>query len=429
MNRTKEGIYKRFVTPNYKPTNNDLICLFRIEPAKGASMKEAAANTALESSVGTWTKLETDRKYVEKLGAKAFSIKGNMVKIAYPSELFEDGNIPNVLSSIAGNIFGMKVAKNIRLEDISFPKKMLKTYKGPKYGVEGLRKMMKIKERPFVGTIVKPKLGLKTKHHAQVAYDAWTGGCDLVKDDENLSSQNFNKFEGRLAKTLEMADRAESETGEKKAYLVNVTAETMTMLKRAQLVQDMGGKYVMIDIVTAGFAAVQTLRNANFKMAIHGHRAMHAAFTRSPKHGMDMMVLADFARLAGIDTLHIGTGIGKLEGKIGEIEALQEEIEQKVVYETKHHLAQNWANINSSMAVSSGGLHPGHVPFLMKHLGHDVVLQFGGGIHGHPKGTFEGAMAARQAVNSVMNGVPIEEYAIFHPQLKKAIDLWGYAKV
>ena len=81
------------------------------------------------------------------------------------------------------------------------------------------------------------------------------------------------------------------------------------------------------------------------------------------------------------------------------------------------------------MAVSSGGLHPGHVPFLMKHLGHDVVLQFGGGIHGHPKGTFEGAMAARQAVNSVMNGVPIEEYAIFHPQLKKAIDLWGYAKI
>ena len=425
----KRNVVKRFVKPKYKPTKNDLICLFRLEPAKGVSIREAAANCALESSVGTWTKLETERKYVAKLGAKVFSIKGNMIKVAYPSELFEGGNIPNVLSSIAGNVFGMKIAKNLRLEDIQFPQKLLKTFRGPKYGVDGLRRMMKVKNRPFVGTIVKPKLGLKTKHHAQVAYDAWSGGCDFVKDDENLANQSFNKFEARLAKTLEMADKAESETGEKKAYLVNVTAESMEMLRRAQMVQDQGGKYVMIDIVTAGFAAVQTLRNANFRMAIHGHRAMHAAFTRSPRHGMSMMALADFARLAGIDTLHIGTGIGKLEGKIGEIEALQEEIEKDEVKETAHRLSQDWGNIKSTMAVSSGGLHPGHIPFLMKHLGNDVVLQFGGGIHGHPKGTKEGAMAARQAVNSVLNGVGIGEYAKFHPQLKKAIGLWGYAKV
>ena len=80
-----------------------------------------------------------------------------------------------------------------------------------------------------------------------------------------------------------MADKAENETGEKKAYLVNVTAETKEMIKRAQLVENQGGKYVMIDILTAGWAAVQTLREANFKMAIHAHRAMHAAFDRNPE--------------------------------------------------------------------------------------------------------------------------------------------------
>nr|VDD89166.1 RuBisCO long chain, Form III-b [uncultured archaeon] len=270
-----------FVNLHYHP-QDDLICLFKIIPNR-ISIEKAANTVALESSVGTWTRIpNTD--YVEKLKAKVFSIKEKgYVKIAYPKELFEYDNAPNILSSIAGNIFGMKSVKAIRLEDISFPKVILRAFKGPRYGIKGIRKMMKIKSRPLVGTIIKPKLGLKTKDHAQSAYESWIGGCDIVKDDENLSSQKFNEFGLRLAKTLEMADKAQSETGEKKAYLVNVTAETMEMIKRAQLVQDLGGKYVMIDILTSGWAALQTLRQANFKLAIHAHRAMHAAFDRNPK--------------------------------------------------------------------------------------------------------------------------------------------------
>jgi len=414
-----------FLQLKYKPTSNDLICLFRVEPAKGIDMKKACANVALESSIGTWTKLQTEKDYMKKLAAKVYFIKGNMIKVAYPSELFEGGNAPNILSSIAGNIFGMKIVKNLRLVDIKFPKKILRTFKGPKYSIGGLRKMMRIKDRPFVGTIVKPKLGLNTKDHAMVAYQAWVGGCDFVKDDENLSSQKFNKFEKRIVKTLEMADKAESITGEKKAYLANVTAESKEMLKRAELIEELGGKYAMIDIVTAGFSAVQTLRNANFKLAIHGHRAMHAAFTRDEKHGMSMMALADFARITGIDTLHIGTGIGKLEGDIKEIEELSEEIEMTNVKELKDRLRQNWYNIKPTMSVSSGGLHPGHVPFLIKHLGKDLVIQMGGGIHGHPKGTLRGAIAARQAVDAAMKGITLEKYSKKHIELREAISLWG----
>jgi ribulose-bisphosphate carboxylase large chain len=415
---------EEFLRLKYRPTSNDLVCLFRVEPARGISMKKAAANCALESSIGTWTKLQTEKEYMKKLAAKVFSIKGNMIKVAYPQDLFEAGNIPNILSSIAGNIFGMKIVKNLRLEDVQFPQKLLKSFPGPKHGIVGLRKMMKVKDRPFVGTIVKPKLGLNIKDHATVAYEAWTGGCDFVKDDENLSSQNFNKFEGRLAKTLEMADKAESVTGEKKAYMVNVTAEAKEMIKRAQLVEKMGGKYVMIDIVTEGFGALQTLREANFKMAIHGHRAMHAAFTRNPKHGLSMMTLADFSRLAGIDTLHIGTGIGKLEGKIKEIKELEEEIERKTVKELHNRLSQDWGKIKPTLAVSSGGLHPGHVPFLYKHLGKDVVMQMGGGIHGHPDGTMRGAIAARQALDASIKGITLKKYAKDHKELERALKKW-----
>ncbi|MAG50574.1 type III ribulose-bisphosphate carboxylase [archaeon] len=413
-----------FINLKYKP-KEDLVCLFKISPAKNISMKKAANTVALESSVGTWTKI-SGKNYVKKLMAKVFSIKNNYIKIAYPKELFESNNVPNILSSIAGNILGMKVIKAIRLEDVSFPKSILRSFSGPRYGIQGVRKILKVKNRPLVGTIIKPKLGLNTKHHAQSAYESWIGGCDIVKDDENLASQKFNVFEKRLAKTLEMADKAEQETGEKKAYLVNVTAETKDMLKRAQLAEKQGSKYIMIDIITAGWAALQTLRQANFKMAIHAHRAMHAAFDRNPNHGINMMVIADFARLIGVDQLHIGTGIGKLEGKIKDIEDLSEEISMKDVKSTNKRLKQNWEKIKPVLPVSSGGLHPGHVPFLIKHLGKDLVVQAGGGIHGHPQGTKAGAKAMRQAVDAAIKNISLKRYSKTHEELKKAIGKFGY---
>jgi ribulose-bisphosphate carboxylase large chain len=412
-----------FIDLKYKP-KEDLVCLFRVSPAKGVSMQKAANTVALESSVGTWTKVGSTKDYVKKLRAKVFSIKGKYIKVAYPKELFEPDNVPNILSSIAGNILGMKVVKAIRLEDVSFPKAILKSYKGPQYGIVGVRKMLKVKNRPLVGTIIKPKLGLITKHHAQSAYESWVGGCDIVKDDENLASQKFNVFEERIARTLEKANKAEEETGEKKAYLVNVTAETKEMMKRAQIVEDLGGKYVMIDIITAGWAALQTLREGNFKMAIHAHRAMHAAFDRNPEHGINMMVLADFARLIGVDQIHIGTGIGKLEGDIEDIEDLAEEISLQDVKATHKRLKQDWLKIKPTLPVSSGGLHPGHIPFLIKHLGKDLVIQAGGGIHGHPQGTRAGAMAMRQAVDAVMKKKSLKEYSKTHKELKEALEKW-----
>jgi len=414
---------EEFIDLKYCP-RDDVICLLRVEPASRVSLREAAANVALESSTGTWTNVHRT-KTAEKIRARVFSMKKPYIKVAYPSELFESGNVPNILSSIAGNILGMKVVKNIRLEDVSFPKSILKGFKGPKYGIKGIRKILKIKSRPLVGTIIKPKLGLNYKEHAKSAYESWVGGCDVVKDDENLSSQKFNDFESRLARTLEKANQAEEETGEKKGYMVNVTAETKEMMKRAQLAEDMGSKYVMIDIITAGWAALQTLREANFKMALHAHRAMHAAFTRNKEQGVSMMVIADFARLIGVDQLHIGTGIGKLEGTIDEIEELSEEIEKKDIKSAHLRLKQNWEKIKPTLSVSSGGLHPGHVPFLIKHLGKDLVIQMGGGIHGHPQGTRMGAMAARQAVDAIMKRKTLKQHSKDHDELRVALEKWA----
>ena len=184
----------------------------------------------------------------------------------------------------------------------------------------------------------------------------------------------------------------------------------------------------MVDVVTEGFGALQTLREADFNLAIHAHRAMHAAFTRNKKHGISMMVLADLCRLIGVDTLHIGTVVGKLEGTLDEVSEIREEIGKSKVKETKIRLSQDWEKIKSVLAVSSGGLHPGHVPYLIKHLGKDLVIQAGGGIHGHPKGTLRGAIAMRQAIEACMQNISLKIYSEEHIELKDALEYFTKKK-
>jgi len=403
--------YLDFVNTNYTPKENELVCVFYVEP-EGISLKEAAGGVAAESSIGTWTELTTEQPYMERLAAHVFSVKGNIIKIAYPIELFEPSNMPNILSSVAGNVFGLKALKNLRLLDIQMPQHLLDSFKGPAFGIEGIRKLLKVPKRPLVGTIIKPKLGLNTKDHAKVAYDAWLGGCDVVKDDENLSSQSFNPFEARLTATLESRDIAQAETGERKVYMVNITAETDLMLKRAESVIAQGGEYIMVDILTIGWSALETLRNQDFKLVIHAHRAGHAAFTKNSLHGIAMKPIATVARIIGVDQLHVGTVVGKMS-------------------ETKMEVKDNIAACKSElgilkpvMPVASGGLYPRLVPDLLNIFGNDVILQAGGGIHGHPGGTVGGAKAMRQAVDATLDGKPLEEYAKNHRELASALKQW-----
>ena len=403
--------YLDFIDQAYKPKETDLVCTFYLEP-DGISLGEAAGGVAAESSVGTWTELTTEKPYVIRLAAHVFSIEDNVIKIAYHIELFEPANMPNILSSVAGNVFGLKALKNLRLLDIQFPKSLLDSFNGPAFGIAGIRSLLKVPERPLVGTIIKPKLGLKTKDHAKVAYEAWSGGCDIVKDDENLSSQKFNPFEDRLVQTIECRDKAQQETGERKVYMINVTAETEIMLKRAEAVIAQGGEYIMVDILTCGWSALQTLRDQNYKLVIHAHRAGHAAFTKNPRHGIAMRPIATVARIIGVDQLHVGTVVGKMSETKGEV--------LKNIDACKASLG----GLKPILPVASGGLHPRMVPALLNTFGSDVVIQAGGGIHGHPDGTVAGAKAMRQAVDAKLMGCSLEEYAETHRELGAALKQW-----
>lgn len=420
-----------YIDLKYKPGKKDLIAEYHAEPY-GVSLREAAENIAAESSIGTWTDIGTmNEKIASRLKPSVFSIEKNEIKIAYPQELFEAGNMPQIYSAVAGNIFGMGVIKNLRLQDISFPWDIMKKFHGPKFGIEGVRKILRVKERPLIGTIIKPKVGLDVRHHAKVAYDAWYGGLDIIKDDENLTSMSFNKFNERIEETLRLRDKAEQDTGEKKIYMPNVTAETNEMIKRAEFVKKCGGEYVMIDIITAGWAGLQTLRNADLGLVIHAHRAGHGAFTENPHHGISMLTIAKTARLIGVDQIHVGAIVGKMKGGAKEVSTIGEEIEDKIICSDKkgHVLEQKWYNVKPVFAVCSGGLYPGTIPSVIKAMGNNnVIIQAGGGVHGHPDGTFYGARAMRQAVEAVMQRISLKEYAKNNLELSKAIDKWGIRK-
>ena len=420
-----------YVDLDYKPNENDLIAMYYVEKSPQCKdLEHASMEIAKESSIGTWTAIATmSANIANRLKPSVFHIdlKNQIIKIAYTKELFEADNMSQILSAIAGNIYGMKALKNLRLLDITFPRDIINAYKGPKFGIEGIRKLTKVEKRPILGTIVKPKVGLNEIEHAKICGEAWSGGLDVVKDDENLTNMTFNKFERRIEETLKIRDNVESETGEKKIYMPNITAPLSIMKERADFVIEHGGEYVMVDILTIGFSALQEIRDYldDKNIVIHAHRAMHAALTRNVKHGMTMLVLAKLMRLIGMDQLHTGTVVGKMEGGKKEVLDINKVLtEQKISDNNITTLNQDWGNIKPVLPVASGGLSPLHIPELIEILGKDVVYQFGGGCHGHPDGTEAGAKAIRQAVDAVLNGQELKNYAKNHSELANAIEKW-----
>lgn len=423
--------YLDYIAKGYVPSEDEVLVAFLVKPAENFGIEEVAGAIAAESSTGTWTELFPwyDQRRVEKLSAKVYEIKkfGDRwtVKISYPIELFEAENLPSVLASIAGNIFGMRRVARLRLEDIRFPREFLKKYKGPLRGLD-VKKIFRV-ERPIVGTVPKPKVGYSAEEVEALAYDLLSGGLDFVKDDENLASQSFCKFEDRCERIMRVIERVERETGEKKVWLANITADIREMEKRLKLVADYGNPYVMVDVVIVGWSALSFIRElaGDFGLSIHGHRAMHAALTRYD-HGISMFALAKLYRIVGIDQLHIGTaGFGKLESAKDEAVQIAEMLRSESFAGDELRFHQEFWNIKKAMPVSSGGLHPGILPRVVETLGREIVLQIGGGVLGHPDGARAGAIAVRQAIEAIELGVGIEEYAKDHRELARAMEKWG----
>src|SRR3979411_1758959 len=417
--RYKSGVmeYKKmgYREPDYEPKDTDIIALFRVTPQDGVDPIEAAAAVAGESSTATWTVVWTDRlTAAEKYRAKCYRVDPvpnspgqYFAYIAYAPDLFENGSLANLSASIIGNVFGFKPLKALRLEDMRLPVAYVKTFQGPATGIVVERERMDKFGRPLLGASVKPKLGLSGKNYGRVVYEALKGGLDFTKDDENINSQAFMHWRDRFLNCMEAVNRAQAATGEIKGHYLNVTAGTMEdMYERAEFAKELGSVVVMIDLVI-GYTAIQSMARWARKndMILHLHRAGHSTYTRQNDHGISFRVICKWMRLAGVDHIHAGTVVGKLEGDPNSVQGFYNVLRENanpVDLQRGIFFEQDWAGLPGVMPVASGGIHAGQMHQLLHYLGEDVVLQFGGGTIGHPMGIQAGAQANRVALEAMV---------------------------
>jgi ribulose-bisphosphate carboxylase large chain len=434
--------------PDYQPTPSDILCAFRLVPQEGVEPDEAAAAVAGESSTATWTVVWTDRLTAHEVYQgrcyKLETVPGTnqyIAHIAYSLDLFEEGSIANLTSSIIGNVFGFKALKSLRLEDMRIPPHYTKTFQGPAHGIVMEREYLNKYGRPLLGATVKPKLGLSARNYGRVVFEALRGGLDFTKDDENINSQPFMRWRDRFLFAMEGVANATAQTGEVKGHYMNVTAGTMEdMYERAEFAKAIGSVILMVDL-TIGYTAIQSIskwcrRNG---LICHLHRAGHGTYTRQKTHGVSFRVIAKWMRLAGVDHIHAGTVVGKLEGDPSATSGFYTTLRENIVKPDRSrglYYEQDWASMPGVMPVASGGIHAGQAHQLLHHLGEDVVLQFGGGTIGHPDGIAEGAAANRIAVEAMIQARNagrdylaegpdiLAKAARFSPSLRKALEIW-----
>ena len=457
-NRIKNDRYESGVIPyakmgywdaDYSVKETDLLALFRITPQPGVDPVEAAAAVAGESSTATWTVVWTDLLTAcDVYRAKAYRVDPvpsaadqYFAYIAYECDLFEEGSLANMTASIIGNVFGFKAVAALRLEDMRIPYAYLKTFQGPATGIIVERERLDTFGRPLLGATVKPKLGLSGKNYGRVVYEGLRGGLDFLKDDENINSQPFMRWRERFLYCMEGINRASAASGEVKGSYLNCTAATMEeMYERADYAKAVGSVIIMIDLVI-GYTAIQSMAIWSRKndMILHLHRAGNSTYARQKNHGINFRVICKWMRMAGVDHIHAGTVVGKLEGDPLMVKGFYDtlrETELSVNLPQGIFFEMDWASLRKCCPVASGGIHCGQMHQLLYYLGDDVVLQFGGGTIGHPDGIQAGATANRVALEAmvlarnegrdyVAEGPEIlKDIAKLCGPLKTALDLW-----
>lgn len=471
---------KEYLFIGDESVHNDkyLLAVFKIIPADGLSLLDAASEVAAESSTGSNLKVGSATNFSLDLNARVYKVDEaqNLVWIAYPWEIFDsEGNVQNILTFIAGNVLGMAEMKGCKLLDVYFPPAMLVQYDGPHTTLDDMRNYLNLFDSPVLGTIIKPKIGLTSSEYAELCYDFWSGGGHFVKNDEPQANQHFCPYDKMVDDVRWAMDKAEDRTGHTKVHSFNISAADFdTMYKRADYViskMKPGSFAFLVDGITAGWTAIQSIRRRYPGVFLHFHRAGHGAFTRDENpFGFSVAVLTKFARLAGASGIHTGTaGVGKMAGtpetdvlaarhglrvfskgthfdqlwsKVGsqdkDVAAMvynEEQEWKKPLHEQvtgrqsiKHidTMDHDWRIVHKLAPIVSGGLNPVLLPEFLDIMGSvDFITTMGGGVHSHPMGTQAGTMAVVQSYEAWKSGVKLEEYAKDHPELQVAIEFYN----
>lgn len=373
-----------YLNESYQPNADEVLCSYRLEPVPGKDIRAAVEELCKKASVDV-----LGGAAMKDLIARAYWIKDNTVKVAFPAALFEDGNIPQLLTLVAGKIFGLEKIGSLRLQDIRFPAWWLKTFLGPAYGSAVIEKIFETPDRPLVSSAISPEVGLDLNAYAAKAEASFMGGCDIVRDSPQLNNMRSNSFEARVHAMLALAADCANKCGMPKLYLPNVSGAGDVVLKRIEHVMKKGGKGVVLTFQTSGFGILQMVRNQFPELIIYGDRTSHAAMARDKRQGIAMTVLGKLARVAGADLVEIGS----ITGDMVETEAMVVQLHTNLLADTfrtrfpEQRFDQDWHGLNNSLPVVSGGISRDDIRDLRQRFGNHLVLQFVRSMTGQEKVT------------------------------------------
>ncbi|WP_433620105.1 2,3-diketo-5-methylthiopentyl-1-phosphate enolase [Paenibacillus cellulositrophicus] len=390
-----------------------------------ADFRKKAESIAVGMTVGSWTELpQAKRESMQKHLGEVLQVDVHEPEGAAPGERYADvtiaypdinfsRDIPALLVTVFGKI---SMDGKIKLNRLGFSDHFVQGFPGPKFGIAGIRDILGVHDRPLLMSIFKSVIGLNADELREQFLRQALGGVDLIKDDEILFENELTPIEKRVEVCLKAAEAAQKETGKKLLYAANLTGPTSSLKSQAKKAIGAGANALLFNVLSYGYDVLHELSSdPEINVPIAAHPALAGAFYPSPHYGISASVLlGQLMRLAGADLVLFPSPYGSVTMPKAENMAIRDELISREL------------PMKASMPVPSAGIHPGLVPLILRDFGTDVVVNAGGGIHGHPMGTEAGGRAFVQAIAAAQQSIPLAQYAEDgHPELKAALDAWG----
>ncbi|QFT88514.1 2,3-diketo-5-methylthiopentyl-1-phosphate enolase [Bacillus sp. THAF10] len=411
---------------------SEIIATYLIHDHKG-NLEKKAEGIALGLTIGSWTDLpQLEKEQLKKHKGKVVSVKElepsevvnsylhknitrGIIQIAYPAWNFSN-DLPAILTTVFGKL---SLDGEIKLIDLTFNEQLKQAFPGPKLGITGLRELTGVFHRPFVMSIFKGVIGRDMNYLIHQLKEQAKGGVDFIKDDEILFENDFTPFEKRITEGKIALEEVYEETGHRARYAVNLTGRTFELKEKAKRAAELGADALLFNVFSYGLDTLQALvEEKEISIPIMAHPAVSGALTPSEFYGIsNELLLGKLLRYAGADFSLFPSPYGSV--------ALPKEQALGI----RDALTLEEAHVKKTIPVPSAGIHPGLVPLLYQDFGKDAIINAGGGIHGHKLGAASGGKAFRQAVEAVLAGELLENYASTHEELKIALEQWGNVEV
>jgi len=343
-------------------------------------IKETARKIAFEQTVELPGEVIKDTKILEGIVGRVIDIRPDdirlrrtgrngerfIVKIAFPA-VVSNYEVPQFLNLLFGNI---SFKPGIRVIDVDFPAKFLSAFKGPKFGIDGIRRILDVFDRPLVSTALKP-MGSSAEELADMCYRFALGGIDIIKDDHGIVDFPFCRFEERVARCVQAINMAEEKTGKRTLYFPNITDRFDRIIKNAELAVNAGAGGLLVSPFLTGLDCVRHITESEgINRPVMSHPSVTGIFFTDADSGIaPEIILGTIFRLIGIDS-SVYPNYG---GRFSFTKDTCSSIARSLTCSLDH--------IRSSYPTPAGGMEIEDIPEIVQFYGNDIILLIGGSLY------------------------------------------------